>query len=226
VAGDKAKAAKAKTDKAKAGKAKAGKSEAKRKLTTTVSHPFWSQTRKAWVKAGDLRAGELLKTSAGTYVQVSAVRSYTDEKRTYDLTIDDLHTYYVLAGSTPLLVHNCGGSVGGHKATCGCSTGGTPVGPRNAKLAGGNHPKTSVPFDSQGFPDFAGHTDPSVPDVFITLTGDPKKDFRLADKAAGIDENYRKGTWTWHHHQNCGQMQLVDMAIHAKTGHTGGASIC
>ena len=28
---------------------------------------------------------------------------------------------------------------------------------RNGKLAGGNHPSTSVPFDSEGFPDFSEH---------------------------------------------------------------------
>ncbi|MEU3859078.1 hypothetical protein AB0F03_17165 [Streptomyces sp. NPDC028722] len=26
-----------------------------------------------------------------------------------DLTVDDLHTFYVLAGTTPVLVHNCDG---------------------------------------------------------------------------------------------------------------------
>jgi hypothetical protein len=25
----------------------------------------------------------------------------------YDLTVDDIHTYYVLAGNAPVLVHNC-----------------------------------------------------------------------------------------------------------------------
>ncbi|QXE34109.1 hypothetical protein KQY30_07205 [Streptomyces sp. GMY02] len=25
------------------------------------------------------------------------------------LTVDDLHTYYAVAGATPVLVHNCGG---------------------------------------------------------------------------------------------------------------------
>ncbi|MFD5761489.1 hypothetical protein ACFWIZ_41615, partial [Streptomyces sp. NPDC127044] len=25
----------------------------------------------------------------------------------YDLTVDDLHTFFVLAGATPILVHNC-----------------------------------------------------------------------------------------------------------------------
>ncbi|MFJ8583011.1 hypothetical protein [Micromonospora sp. NPDC093277] len=37
-----------------------------------------------------------------------AVTSYTGAKVMHDLTIDDIHTYYVLAGTTPVLVHNCG----------------------------------------------------------------------------------------------------------------------
>jgi hypothetical protein len=100
------------------------------------------------------------------------------------------------------------------------------VGPINAHLAGSTHPVTGVPFDGQGFPDFSAWTDPSVPDVYITLTGDRQKDFRLADRAAGINAAYRKGRWTWNHHQDCGRMQLVDMEVHSKTGHTGGHSIC
>jgi hypothetical protein len=32
----------------------------------------------------------------------------------YDLTVDTVHTYYVLAGKTPVLVHNCGGSANSH----------------------------------------------------------------------------------------------------------------
>jgi len=79
-------------------------------VTTTEHHPFWSETRKKWVEAGDLREGELLRTAAGTYVQLSAIRSYEHKDRTYDLTVDDLHTYYVLVGAEPVLVHNndCG----------------------------------------------------------------------------------------------------------------------
>jgi hypothetical protein len=30
-----------------------------------------------------------------------------------DLTVADLHTYYVVAGTTPVLVHNCGGGLWG-----------------------------------------------------------------------------------------------------------------
>lgn len=84
-------------------------------LTTTGHHPFWSQTQQGWVDAGDLEAGELLRTSAGTYVQIGAVREYRGENKTYDLTVDEVHTYYVLAGATSLLVHNCQVSYGGNE---------------------------------------------------------------------------------------------------------------
>nr|WP_308405337.1 hypothetical protein [Streptomyces rugosispiralis] len=37
-------------------------------------------------------------------------RHFTKLQRTYDLTVSRIHTYYVLAGATPVLVHNsnCG----------------------------------------------------------------------------------------------------------------------
>ncbi|WP_317452958.1 hypothetical protein [Streptomyces sp. CBMA29] len=36
------------------------------------------------------------------------MRNYTGHTTTYNLTVTDLHTYYVLAGTTPVLVHNGG----------------------------------------------------------------------------------------------------------------------
>jgi len=68
---------------------------------------FWSATQGRWVDAGNLRTGELLRTSAGTFVQLSAVSRHQAQRVTYDLTVDTTHTYYVVAGSTPVLVHNC-----------------------------------------------------------------------------------------------------------------------
>jgi Pretoxin HINT domain len=75
-------------------------------LTATANHPFWSVTRQDWVDAGKLKPGELLQTSAGTYVQIGAIRQYRTEQTTYDLTVDDVHTYYVVADDTSVLVHN------------------------------------------------------------------------------------------------------------------------
>ncbi|MER6366801.1 hypothetical protein ABT255_00170 [Streptomyces mirabilis] len=34
-------------------------------------------------------------------------RSGLTPRTVYDLTVDDLHTFFVLAGATPILVHNC-----------------------------------------------------------------------------------------------------------------------
>ncbi|MEU2549914.1 polymorphic toxin-type HINT domain-containing protein [Streptomyces roseolus] len=76
-------------------------------LIATSTHPFWVPELDSWIEAGDLASGQFLRTSAGTRVQITAVKHYTKQQRTHDLTIDDIHAYYVLAGQTPVLVHNC-----------------------------------------------------------------------------------------------------------------------
>ncbi|WP_432163949.1 polymorphic toxin-type HINT domain-containing protein, partial [Streptomyces tendae] len=80
-------------------------------IVATDTHPFWVVDRHEWIDARNIRPGHLLRTSAGTHVQVTAVSHYTKRQRTHDLTIDDIHAYYVLAGATPVLVHNCGGAL-------------------------------------------------------------------------------------------------------------------
>ncbi|WP_405815035.1 MULTISPECIES: ricin-type beta-trefoil lectin domain protein [unclassified Streptomyces] len=75
-------------------------------LTATHEHPFWSPSANTWLEARELTAGASLLTDDGTTVIVTANKPYTQHARTYNLTVDDLHTYYVLAGSTPVLVHN------------------------------------------------------------------------------------------------------------------------
>ncbi|MGN9787367.1 LamG-like jellyroll fold domain-containing protein [Nonomuraea sp. ZG12] len=75
-------------------------------LTATAEHPFWVPTSKQWVNAADLAPGMWLRTSAGTYIQVGAVKQQTSVQRVHNMTVGDLHTYYVLAGEAPVLVHN------------------------------------------------------------------------------------------------------------------------
>ncbi|XUL94005.1 RHS repeat-associated core domain-containing protein [Streptomyces galilaeus] len=77
-------------------------------VTATDGHPFWVPQLHQWISAGDLTAGQWLQTSAGTWVQITAVSHRAEQASVYNLTVDGLHTYYALAGSTPLLVHNCG----------------------------------------------------------------------------------------------------------------------
>lgn len=75
-------------------------------ITTTYHHPFYDQTQSSFVEAKDLHEGDLLETEDGN-VEVKAVRLYHADAVTYDLTVDGLHTYYVLAGTASILVHNC-----------------------------------------------------------------------------------------------------------------------
>ncbi|MFF6888838.1 polymorphic toxin-type HINT domain-containing protein [Streptomyces sp. NPDC012421] len=76
------------------------------KLVATNTHPFWSSSLKKWINAGDVTSGVTLRTADGSSVEVAAVQHYTKQQRTYDLTVNRIHTYYVLAGATPVLVHN------------------------------------------------------------------------------------------------------------------------
>ncbi|MFF8279992.1 RHS repeat-associated core domain-containing protein [Streptomyces lateritius] len=78
------------------------------KIIATDTHPFWSVSLKKWLDAGDIAPGTTLRTSDGSAVEVTAVRHYTKQQQTFDLTVNRIHTYYVLAGATPVLVHNCG----------------------------------------------------------------------------------------------------------------------
>jgi RHS repeat-associated protein len=77
-----------------------------KKLTATHEHPFWSPSEKSWIAASDLTPGMTLLADDGDTVIVTANRPFTKHARTYNFTVDGLHTYYVLAGDTPVLVHN------------------------------------------------------------------------------------------------------------------------
>ncbi|RCH64351.1 sugar-binding protein, partial [Streptomyces sp. SDr-06] len=76
-------------------------------ITSTQHHPYWDASRKQWVDAAELKLGERLRQSDGAVIRVVGVRSYHRAVTTYNLTVEHIHTYYVLAGATPVLVHNC-----------------------------------------------------------------------------------------------------------------------
>ncbi|MEV5194776.1 polymorphic toxin-type HINT domain-containing protein [Streptomyces clavifer] len=80
-------------------------------ITATDHHPFWTTNPERWTDATDLTPGTWLRTSAGVQVQVENVKKWTATQKVHNLTVTNLHTYYVLAGATPVLVHNCGARV-------------------------------------------------------------------------------------------------------------------
>ncbi|WP_198041351.1 LamG-like jellyroll fold domain-containing protein [Micromonospora chokoriensis] len=93
-------------------------------LKTTEHHPFWDATDGRWVDAGQLTPGHRLlvhddkriegdSTGAGMggggpgrTVTVVKVDDVDGSKTMRDLTVDNTHTYYVIAGSSSVLVHN------------------------------------------------------------------------------------------------------------------------
>ncbi|WP_333762081.1 polymorphic toxin-type HINT domain-containing protein [Streptomyces sp. IBSBF 2390] len=75
-------------------------------LTATDHHPFWVENRGQWTDARDLNSGDTLRAPDGTGVRIDKVTHWKEPQGAYNLTVNDLHTYYVLAGRTPVLVHN------------------------------------------------------------------------------------------------------------------------
>jgi RHS repeat-associated protein len=76
-------------------------------LTATDGHPFWVDNAKTWRDAVDLQPGDSLRTPDGARVRVIAVVAYGAIATVHNLTVADIHTYHVVAGNTPILVHNC-----------------------------------------------------------------------------------------------------------------------
>ncbi|MET9820629.1 MULTISPECIES: toxin C-terminal domain-containing protein [Streptomyces] len=136
-----------------------GEEDVKDSLTATTTHPFWSPSGGGWVDAGDLHAGMTLRTPDGRTVQITGTRHFTQQQTTYDLTISSVHTYYVLAGQTPVLVHNSNcnsltraqsddvANFLGYTKTKMKSAGGAPI--WENKKAGGGQPRY-ITYDRTG----------------------------------------------------------------------------
>lgn len=82
-------------------------------VTTTPNHPFFT-IQKEFVKAVELRAGDILCTVNGEYVIVEQVQHEILESpvKVYNFRVAENHTYYV--GKTSVGVHNaqCGETEG------------------------------------------------------------------------------------------------------------------
>lgn len=91
-------------------------------LHTTAAHPFWDATSSRWVNAVGLKPHEShLIGPDGRLLSVVFVVSAAGFKSMGDLTVANVHTYYVIAGDQAVLVHNCGGGIDGAGNPCKCS---------------------------------------------------------------------------------------------------------
>ncbi|MEZ5192622.1 MAG: Hint domain-containing protein [Nocardioides sp.] len=75
-------------------------------VDATDHHPFWVESRHAWVDAIDLRVGDVVENAAGQSVVVSGVGIRAEDLTAYNLTVENVHTYF--AGDDDVLVHNAG----------------------------------------------------------------------------------------------------------------------
>jgi len=82
-------------------------------IDTTDHHPFWDASSGQFVYADALHRGDKLRESNGRDIRVAGIAIYTANVTAYNLTISGIHTYYVLAGTASVLVHNnCGPAEG------------------------------------------------------------------------------------------------------------------
>jgi RHS repeat-associated protein len=114
---------------------------------------------------------------------------------------------------------------------------------RNQHLAGQNHPRTGVPFDSDGFPVFDSVFDATIPESLQGPAITDSQQFKDATQQLNqalqqnpaLRQNFTQAQldaiaqgvekipgYTWHHHQNGETLELVDSTTHSRTGHSGG----
>ncbi|MFC0623766.1 polymorphic toxin-type HINT domain-containing protein [Kribbella deserti] len=84
-----------------------GKAGSTSTIVATKGHPFYLPALKRWVDAGDITPGTRVQALNSTQILVVAsARPFESPAKVHNLTVRDVHTYYVLAGQTPVLVHN------------------------------------------------------------------------------------------------------------------------
>jgi hypothetical protein len=76
-----------------------------RQVGVTDNHPVWSETRSRFVRAGELKQGEIVRTLKGRYSRVLAVAAESARgQAVYNLEVDGEHVYHV--AESGVLVHN------------------------------------------------------------------------------------------------------------------------
>ena len=71
----------------------------------TREHPFWVEGC-GWKNAKDLAKGESLSSKDGQPIKVLSTNVIEQKSPTYNLTIDDRHTFYIASNGISVLVHN------------------------------------------------------------------------------------------------------------------------
>ena len=76
-------------------------------VTATDEHPIWLPRQVEWVDAEELQPGDLVLDHKGEVAEIDevSVRQVSDQT-VYNLTVEDLHTFFVASGPQSVLTHN------------------------------------------------------------------------------------------------------------------------
>jgi hypothetical protein len=213
-------------------------------IHTTASHLFYDPHLKQWQPASKLKKGEHLQTPDGSLaVADGGVTPKLHDGWMWDLTVPgnndhdfyvvpaqadgSHHTLYVVAGNTPVLVHNCTGGVNASGTPCSCS-GAAPYGTSSAYTVAYQMdlPTTSYP----GFPRALHFRDANTA-LYNDMASDPSFAAEMEQTIPGITKFLKPGPrggfpdntpatlgWTWHHAITPGEMQLVPLSQHRLGG--------
>ncbi|MEU6264662.1 polymorphic toxin-type HINT domain-containing protein [Saccharopolyspora shandongensis] len=75
-------------------------------VVATDEHPFWVEDQGRWLSAEDLAPGADLRSVDGRVIEVVSTLERVEIATVHNLTIDDIHTYYIVVARTPVLSHN------------------------------------------------------------------------------------------------------------------------
>jgi hypothetical protein len=73
-------------------------------IVATGSHPFWTQ--RGWITAEELTNNDVLTDDLERAVAIRAIAIESRDAPTFNLSVEGSHTFFVVAGKTPVLVHN------------------------------------------------------------------------------------------------------------------------
>jgi hypothetical protein len=221
-----------------------------RVIRTTREHPFYVKGR-GWLSAGLLEQGDLLRSHDGQWVPMEALTESGEVTTVYNLEVDEDHTYFVGDTSWAFSVwaHNAykltdeqkdayarkyAEYINGNKEPDWnvIAPGESPRQIRNIrKYARAQGYVTPAPVNEEGYADFTGryYIKDGMPLDNVPLPTDKwdlhyTNQFNYLNKEVLGLENTPTG-YIWHHHQDAGRMQLVELGVHLITPHNGGREV-
>ena len=77
-------------------------------VVATEHHRFWDPATGSWLRADQMSFGSMVRGSDGAALPVLGALTYPGHPEVRDLTVAELHTFYVRIGGADVLVHNAG----------------------------------------------------------------------------------------------------------------------